>query len=395
MTICSGAEFLHELGGYTKVWDPESQQFLIKLASAKKFDDMKKKVKVIARCTSEEKLVLVTCIKERGGLIGMTGDSIADAQALKQADVGLCMGTGCDVAKDNADLVILDNDFHSIHRSVKWGRALYDNCRKFLQFQITINVVICFVTILGGATIGHPPLNVVQMLWTNLIMDILGAIAIGTEPYSKDRCGPRISRKGPVMVPELWRTIVLHSAYQILVLVVLMFAGPAIFCDEAYNLVTEPPRSPDRKVVDTICFHSFILMTLFNQINCRVVDRNELNVFKTLFNNGIFWIVFLGEFGLQSFILWLGSDPNGLGSQITGTTKLTGNQHVVCWCLGLSVLAINPVVKQVPAEKFLWFILNVNLEEVDEKEGINKLMSKMSAVQNIATEQFREKGEEE
>jgi P-type E1-E2 ATPase len=116
----------------------------------------------------------------------MTGDSIADAEALKKADVGLCMGSGCDVAKDNSDLVILDNDFVSIHRSVKWGRAIFDNVRKFIQFQLTINIVICFITILGGCTLGHAPLNVVQMLWTNLIMDILGAIAIGTEPYKQN-----------------------------------------------------------------------------------------------------------------------------------------------------------------------------------------------------------------
>lgn len=255
------------------MWDPETCQFKILLDTPKKFDEIKRKARIIARCTSEEKLVLVQCIKDRGGLIGMTGDSIADAQALKQADVGLCMGTGCDVAKDNSDLVILDNDFRSIHSAVKWGRALYDNCRKFLQFQITINVVICFVTILGGATIGHPPLNVVQMLWTNLIMDILGAIALGTEPYSKDKQGPRISRSGPVMVPELWRSIILHAAYQVLVMMILMYAGPAMFCDEPYNLVLEDARSQKRKTVDTICFHTFILMTLFNQINCRVVDR--------------------------------------------------------------------------------------------------------------------------
>ena len=91
----------------------------------------------------------------------MTGDSITDAQALKQADVGLCIGSGCNVSNDNSDLVILDNDFHFIHRSIKWGRALYDNCRKFLQFQDKINVVIYFIKILGGATICHTPLNVV------------------------------------------------------------------------------------------------------------------------------------------------------------------------------------------------------------------------------------------
>jgi P-type Ca2+ transporter type 2C len=146
---------------------------------------VKKHLKIIARCTAEDKFVLVAGIKQKGGLVGMTGDSIADAEALKKADVGLCMGSGCDVAKDNSDLVILDNDFVSIHRSVKWGRAIFDNVRKFIQFQLTINIVICTITIIGGCTLGHAPLNVVQMLWTNLIMDILGAIAIGTEPYKK------------------------------------------------------------------------------------------------------------------------------------------------------------------------------------------------------------------
>lgn len=115
----------------------------------------------------------------------MTGDSIADAEALRKADVGLCMGTGCDVAKDNADLIIADNNFESIHKAIKWGRAIYDNVRKFIQFQMTMNISICFITIIGGLTLGHPPLNIVQMLWCNLIMDVLGAIALGTEPYAK------------------------------------------------------------------------------------------------------------------------------------------------------------------------------------------------------------------
>ena len=91
----------------------------------------------------------------------MTGDSIADADALRKADVGLCMGSGCDVAKDNSDLVILDNNFISIYKSVQWGRTIFENVRKFLQFQLTINLVICFITILGGATLGHTPLNVI------------------------------------------------------------------------------------------------------------------------------------------------------------------------------------------------------------------------------------------
>lgn len=93
---------------------------------------MRKKLRVLARTTSEDKFVLISGTKQRGGIVAMTGDSISDAEALKKADIGLCMGSGCDVAKDNSDLVILDNNFNSIYRSIKWGRAIFENVKKFL-----------------------------------------------------------------------------------------------------------------------------------------------------------------------------------------------------------------------------------------------------------------------
>lgn len=131
------------------------------------------------------------------------------------------MGTGADVAKDNSDLIIMDSDFKSIYSSIQWGRAIFDNVKKFMQFQLTINIVICFITILGGATVGNPPLNVIQMLWVNLIMDVLGAIAIGTEPYKKTsqtqevQTEPyiRISRKHDIMNHKMWRQILVQSLY--------------------------------------------------------------------------------------------------------------------------------------------------------------------------------------
>jgi Ca2+ transporting ATPase len=91
----------------------------------------------------------------------MAGDSISDAEALKKANVGLCMGSGCDVAKENSDLVILDDDFRSIYTAIKWGRAIFDNVRKFLQFQMTVNISIVVITIIGGLFLGHTPLNVI------------------------------------------------------------------------------------------------------------------------------------------------------------------------------------------------------------------------------------------
>lgn len=128
----TGEQFRDSIGEYSKIWEPSTQEFRVEFKEQRRFDDVKKKLKIIARCTAEDKFLLVAGIKQKGGLVGMTGDSIADAEALKKADVGLCMGSGCDVAKDNSDLVILDNDFVSIHRSVKWGRAIFDNVRKFI-----------------------------------------------------------------------------------------------------------------------------------------------------------------------------------------------------------------------------------------------------------------------
>jgi len=130
--VMTGAEFREKIGAYNKVMDYNKKEYRIDFMDRKKFDELKKKVKVIARCTSEDKFVFVCGIKSKGGLVGMTGSTISDAEALRKADVGLSMGTGCDVAKDNSDLVILDNNFESIYKSIMWGRAIFDNVRKFL-----------------------------------------------------------------------------------------------------------------------------------------------------------------------------------------------------------------------------------------------------------------------
>jgi len=148
------------------------------------------------------------------------------------------------------------------------------------------------------------------MLWVNLIMDTLGAIALGTEPYKKTGDAPgavsrRISRRDRIMLPEMWRQVVGQAIYQILVMIVLMYFGGLIFFEESFNLISGELRDPDtqkaapRLVLDTICFHTFILMNLFNQINSRVVDANDINVFRTLLNNGLFWLVLAFEIAVQ------------------------------------------------------------------------------------------------
>lgn len=180
----------------------------------------------------------------------MTGDSISDAMALKKASVGLCMGSGCQVAKDNSDLVILDNDFLSIHRAIKWGRITFDNVSKFIQFQLTVNISLCTVVFVSGATLGRPCFNVIQLLWINLIMDILGAIAIGTEPpdcshkvlmeEGAEVNTKRISRKDKIILPVMWRNIIGQVAYQLVVLFTLIYLGQFMFFEKSFNLIWSP-----------------------------------------------------------------------------------------------------------------------------------------------------------
>lgn len=184
-TALTGDEFRRAIGSYKKYWDKENNCYSVAFDAPEMFKSVKKRVKIIARATPADKFVLIRGIQQQGGLIGMAGDGIADAEVLKQADVGLCMGTGCDVAKDSADLVITDNNFHSIRRAILWGRAMFDNVRKFLQFQLTINFSIVSIVFISGLSLGDIPFNVIQLLWINLIMDILAAISLGTEPITE------------------------------------------------------------------------------------------------------------------------------------------------------------------------------------------------------------------
>jgi len=306
MCAMTGEEFRAAIGPYQRYWDDDTQQEKIAFENLEQFKTIKKRVKIIARATPEDKFILIRGIQQQGGLIGMAGDSIADSEALKQADVGLCMGSGCDVAKDNSDLIIMDNNFASIQASIRWGRAMFANVGKFLQFQMTINIAVVSLTLISGMTLGSVPLNVIQLLWMNLIMDILAAISLGTEPVVKKARVPfaeretRISRASRIFTAAMWRHIVVQSAYQLTVLLALLYFGTFMFFKEPYNLVTTPSRinnAPTSKMtVDTIIFNTFFMMNMFNQITCRTMD-DEINIFKGIISNfnWIFWAVFAVE----------------------------------------------------------------------------------------------------
>lgn len=182
---------------------------------------------VLARSRPEDKYALVTGLKERGEVVAVTGDGTNDAPALKKADVGFAMGiAGTEVARESAAIILLDDNFNSIVKAVMWGRNIYDCIRKFIQFQLTVNLVAVSTTLIGASVLKQEILRPIQMLWVNLIMDTLGSLALATEPPSEDvLTRPPHSRDEYIISRTMFKHIVGQAVFQFIVIMVLVFAG--------------------------------------------------------------------------------------------------------------------------------------------------------------------------
>uniref|UniRef100_A0A8C0PE76 Calcium-transporting ATPase n=1 Tax=Canis lupus familiaris TaxID=9615 RepID=A0A8C0PE76_CANLF len=267
-----------------------------------RIDKIWPKLRVLARSSPTDKHTLVkgiidSTVSEQRQVVAVTGDGTNDGPALKKADVGFAMGiAGTDVAKEASDIILTDDNFTSIVKAVMWGRNVYDSISKFLQFQLTVNVVAVIVAFTGACITQDSPLKAVQMLWVNLIMDTLASLALATEPPTESLLLRKpYGRNKPLISRTMMKNILGHAFYQLVVVFTLLFAGEKFFdIDSGRNAPLHAPPSEHY----TIVFNTFVLMQLFNEINARKI-HGERNVFEGIFNNAIFCTIVLGTFVVQ------------------------------------------------------------------------------------------------
>ncbi|ONM14193.1 Calcium-transporting ATPase 9 plasma membrane-type [Zea mays] len=227
-------------------------------------EEAAEKISVMGRSSPNDKLLLVKALRARGHVVAVTGDGTNDAPAL--------------------------------HEVVRWGRSVYANIQKFIQFQLTVNVAALIINVVAAVSSGNVPLNAVQLLWVNLIMDTLGALALATEPPTNHLMErPPVGRREPLITNIMWRNLIIMALFQVSVLLTLNFKGISLL-----QLKNDDPAHAD-KVKNTFIFNTFVLCQVFNEFNSRKPD--ELNIFKGISGNHLFIGIIAITVVLQALIV--------------------------------------------------------------------------------------------
>lgn len=296
------------------------------------------RLQVLARSSPEDKRILVKRLKEMGETVAVTGDGTNDAPALKTADVGFSMGiAGTEVAKEASAIILMDDNFASIVKAIMWGRAVNDSVKKFLQFQVTVNITAVALTFISAISSSSEAsvLTAVQLLWVNLIMDTFAALALATDPPTTSILDRKPEPKSaPLITLTMWKMIIGQSIFQLVVTLILFFAGSAIF---HYG-----PSDDEQAQLHTAIFNTFVWMQIFNQYNSRRLD-NKLNIFEGMQRNrffiGIQFIIVAGQVIIIQF-----------GGQAFSTKKLTATEWAYSLILGLLSLPLAVLIRFIPDE---------------------------------------------
>ena len=434
--------------------DSEAEQIAKKTGEPKKkvkkdviknmdnFQKITEKLRVMARSQPLHKYALVLGLKSLKNVVAVTGDGTNDAPALSKSDVGFAMFAGTDIAKEASDIVIIDNNFSSIVTAIIYGRNIYDNIRKFLQFQLSVNFCACILVFICACVGNETPLTPIQMLWVNLIMDSLGSLALATEPpYEELLQRAPTKRNESIINGRMWKHIVIQSICQIILLVVLYFLAPQFVKEENLTRLAEnrvlkfcygeehfPGEDVDHIVYGTdikwsrdgrllhahklfcgkytnrqnlndafteytnancatvhmsMIFNIFVFYTLFNQINCRVID-DSFNIFVRITRSFLFPLICICEMGLQFAIIYVGKSPLHIVNE-----GFTGAQWGICIGFSAITFVVSFLVKLLPIhliiDKFIAPIKEEGDEEQKQKdENKDKIKEKENEENNLS-----------
>ena len=408
----------------------------------KAFYELTRNLKVMARSQPIHKYALVLGLKELEKIVAVTGDGTNDAPALSKSDVGFAMFAGTDIAKEASDIIILDNNFSSLVIAIIYGRNIYDNIRKFLQFQLTVNFCACLLVFICACIGNETPLTTIQMLWINLIMDSLGSLALATEPPYEELLQRQPTRKEESIINgKMWKHIIIQSLIQLFLLIFLFLYAPHFIKEQdpvrrAENYIIKfcynhlPGNTPEDNIIfgisprwgndepdklaytdEKLCgdysekqdlslayteytkvnansahmsivFNVFVIYTLFNQINCRVID-DSFNIFIRINDNFFFPLITIVELALQIIIIECGGDAFKVTER-----GLTWQQWLTVLGFSLITFVLSVIIKLIPIDKNIQNVLDnmtksnkvANMEDLKKENPIVKVEEKKKPV---------------
>ena len=285
---------------------------------------------VIARSTPTIKMRVVNLLKAQGNVVAVTGDGINDAPALKNADVGIAMGiSGTEVSKEASDIVLLDDSFATIVKAIRWGRGIYENFKRFICFQLTVNIAAVLTVLISTTILGlKTPLTALHLLWINIIMDGPPALSLGLEPIHSDLMKrPPIKRSENILSSALLIRIVLTGLY-ISVVSILQHKFDILHIGNDYY--------PGMNYAPTVIFALFALFALFNAFNCR--ELFTTTIFKHFFKNRLMLAVTTGTIILQIILIQF-------AGAVFGTVPLPLEIWVKVFCAAFSVVVLSEIIK--------------------------------------------------
>ncbi len=254
----------------------------IDLLSQEELQEEIKSIAIVARSKPDTKMRIVEALQANNEVVAVTGDGINDAPALTKADVGIAMGiAGTEVSKKAADIILTDDSFSTIVQGIKWGRGIYENFQRFIQFQITVNLVAFFVAILSVLFDFQMPFTTIQLLWVNIIMDGPPALSLGLETVRKNVLKRKpTNRNANIITKTMLISMILNAIYMSGILILQMTLNPLGASTETTNLASE---------METSLFGLFAFGALFNAFNCREFGTDS--IFPKFLSNKIALII--------------------------------------------------------------------------------------------------------